>query len=247
MFFVALITFSLAHAAPGSPFDRNANRPMSQETIDRINRYYGVDKPIPEQFVTYMGNLLRGDLGLSFTRQRPVVDIIGQGIGTTFQLGLGALVFALAFSIPLGIISALKQNTLVDYSSMLVATIGTTIPSFVIAIFLIYIFGVNLNLLPFVGWGSWQHMVMPMFVLGLGAGAFLTRITRASMLEAIRQDYVRTARSKGLRERTVIVGHALKNASYRSRPSSVQRRPASSPAPSSSRRCSTFPGWADST
>jgi oligopeptide transport system permease protein len=212
MFFVALITFALAHAAPGSPFDRNANRPMSQETIDRINRYYGVDKPIPEQFVTYMGNLLKGDLGLSFTRQRPVVDIIGQGIGTTFQLGIGALVFALAFSIPLGIISALKQNTIVDYLSMLVATIGTTIPSFVTAIFLIYIFGVSLHLLPFVGWGSWQHMVMPMFVLGLGAGGFLTRITRASMLEAIRQDYVRTARSKGLHERAVIVGHALKNA-----------------------------------
>jgi oligopeptide transport system permease protein len=212
MFFVALITFTLAHAAPGSPFDRNANRPMTQETIDRINRYYGVDKPIPEQFVIYIGNLLKGDLGLSFTRQRPVVDIIGQGIGTTFQLGLGALAFALAFSIPLGIISALKQNTIVDYSSMLVATIGTTIPSFVIAIFLIYIFGVSLHLLPFVGWGSWQHMVMPMFVLGLAEGAFLTRITRASMLEAIRQDYVRTARSKGLHERAVIVGHALKNA-----------------------------------
>jgi ABC-type dipeptide/oligopeptide/nickel transport system permease component len=212
MFFVALITFTLAHAAPGSPFDRNVNRPLSQETIDRINRYYGVDKPIPEQFVTYLGNLVRGDLGLSFTRQRPVVEIIGQGIGTTFQLGVGALVFALAFSIPLGIISALKQNTLLDYGSMLVATIGTTIPSFVTAIFLISIFGVGLHLLPFVGWGSWQHMVMPIFVLGLGEGAFLTRITRASMLEAIRQDYVRTARSKGLRERAVIVGHALKNA-----------------------------------
>jgi len=114
MFFVALITFALAHAAPGSPFDRNANRPMSQETIDRINRYYGVDRPIQEQFVTYMGNVLKGDLGISFTRQRPVVDIIGQGIGTTFQLGVGALVFALAFSIPLGIISALKQNTIID-------------------------------------------------------------------------------------------------------------------------------------
>ncbi len=212
MFFVALITFSLAHMAPGSPFDLNANRPLSQATMDRINRYYGVDKPIPEQFVIYMGNLLKGDLGLSFTRQRPVVDIIGQGIGTTFQLGLGALAFALAFSIPLGIISALKQNTIVDYMSMLVATIGTTIPGFVLAIFLIYIFGVSLHLLPFVGWGSWQHMIMPMFVLGLGAGGFLTRITRASMLEAIRQDYVRTARSKGLHERAVIVGHALKNA-----------------------------------
>src|SRR6266576_554607 len=183
MFFVALITFSLAHLAPGNPFDKNPNRPMPQETIDRISRFYGVDQPIPVQFITYLGNILRGALG-----------------------------FALAFSIPLGIISALKQNTMIDYLSMLVATIGTTIPGFVLAIFLIYIFGVNLHLLPFVGWGSWQHMVMPMFVLGLGAGGFLTRITRASMLEAIRQDYVRTARSKGLQERAVIVGHALKNA-----------------------------------
>jgi oligopeptide transport system permease protein len=212
MFFVALITFSLAHLAPGSPFDRNANRPMSQETIDRIARFYGVDQPIPIQFVTYLGNVVRGDFGISFTRRTPVVDIIGQGIGTTFQLGLGALAFALAFSLPLGIVSALKQNTIVDYSSMLVATIGTTIPGFVTAIFLIYLFGVTLHLLPFVGWGSWQHMIMPMFVLGLGPGAFLTRITRASMLEAVRQDYVRTARSKGLGERAVVVGHALKNA-----------------------------------
>jgi oligopeptide transport system permease protein len=212
MFFVALVTFSLAHLAPGSPFDKNPNRPMSQDTIDRISRFYGVDQPIPIQFVTYLGNVVRGDFGISFTRRTPVVDIIGQGIGTTFQLGLGALAFALAFSLPLGILSALKQNTIVDYSSMLVATIGTTIPSFVTAIFLIYLFGVTLHLLPFVGWGSWQHMIMPMFVLGLGPGAFLTRITRASMLEAVRQDYVRTARSKGLTERAVVVGHALKNA-----------------------------------
>ena len=151
MFFVALITFSLAHLAPGNPFDKNPNRPMPQETIDRISRFYGVDQPIPVQFITYMGNILRGDLGISFTRRTPVVDVIGQGIGTTFQLGIGALVFALAFSIPLGIISALKQNTMIDYLSMLVATIGTTIPGFVLAIFLIYIFGVNLHLLPFVG------------------------------------------------------------------------------------------------
>src|SRR2546430_74016 len=110
MFFVALITFTLAHAAPGSPFDRNANRPMSQATIDRTNRYYDVDKPVPQQFVTYVGNLLKGDLGLSFTRQRPVVDIIGQGIGTTFQAGISAAPFALAFSIPLAAITALKNG-----------------------------------------------------------------------------------------------------------------------------------------
>jgi oligopeptide transport system permease protein len=210
MFFVALITFSLAYAAPGGPFDRNQK--LSQETLDRLNRYYALDKPVHEQFVTYLGNTLRGDLGTSFTRQRPVVDIIGQGLGTTAQLGIQALLLALAFSIPLGIVSALKQNTMVDYASLLIATIGTTIPGFVIAIFLIYIFGVGLHVLPFVGWGSWQHMVLPTLVLSLGAGGFLARITRASMLEAIRQDYVRTARSKGLGERTVIVGHALKNA-----------------------------------
>jgi oligopeptide transport system permease protein len=101
---------------------------------------------------------------------------------------------------------------MVDYVSLLIATIGTTIPGFVTAIFLIYIFGVGLHILPFVGWGSWQHMVLPTVVLSLGAGGFMARITRASMLEAIRQDYVRTARSKGLGERGVIVGHALKNA-----------------------------------
>ena len=212
MFFVALITFSLAHLAPGSPFDRNENKPLPQETLDRMNRYYGVDQPIPIQFVDYMGNLLRGDLGISFTRGRPVADIIGQGVGPTAQLGIQALLVALAFSIPLGIVSALKQNTPLDYLSLLIATVGTTIPGFVLAIFLIYIFGVNFRLVPFVGWGTFQHTILPTIVLALGPGAFLTRITRASMLEAIRQDYVRTARSKGLRERAVIVGHALKNA-----------------------------------
>lgn len=210
MFFVALITFSLAYAAPGGPFDRNEK--LSQETLDRLNRYYLLDRPVHEQFMNYIGNTLHGDLGTSFTRQRPVVEIIGQGLGTTAQLGVQALLLALAFSIPLGIVSALKQNTLVDYVSLLIATIGTTIPGFVTAIFLIYIFGVWLHVLPFVGWGSWQHMVLPTIVLSLGAGGFLARITRASMLEAIRQDYVRTARSKGLGERAVIVGHALKNA-----------------------------------
>jgi oligopeptide transport system permease protein len=210
MFFVALITFSLAHAAPGGPFDRNDK--LSQETLDRLSRYYALDKPVHEQFITYLGNTLRGDLGTSFTRQRPVVDIIGQGLGTTAQLGVQALLLALVFSIPLGIVSALKQNTIVDYLSLLIATIGTTIPGFVTAIILIYIFGVGLHVLPFVGWGTWQHMVLPTLVLSLGAGGFMTRITRASMLEAIGQDYVRTARSKGLGERAVIVGHALKNA-----------------------------------
>ena len=212
LFFVALITFSLAHAAPGSPFDKNENRPLPQATIDRLNRLYGIDKPIHEQFVLYLGNLLRFDLGSSLVKDRTVAEIIGSEFPVSAQLGLQALLLALAVSLPLGVISALKQNTAVDYASLLFATVGTTVPAFVIAIIAIYVFGVNLKLVPFVGWGTPKHMILPTVILSLGAMAFLTRITRASMLEAIRQDYVRTARSKGLSEQVVIVGHTLKNA-----------------------------------
>ncbi|MBI2773733.1 MAG: ABC transporter permease [Chloroflexi bacterium] len=212
LFFVALITFALAHAAPGSPFDKNENRPLPQSTIDRLNRLYGIDKPIHEQFILYMGNLLRLDLGSSLVKDRTVGEIISSQFPVSAQLGLQALLLALAVSLPLGVISALKQNSGVDYASMLFATIGTTVPSFVIAIVAIYIFAVNLKLIPIVGWGTPKHMILPTIILSLGAMAFLTRITRASMLEAIRQDYVRTARSKGLSEQVVIVGHTLKNA-----------------------------------
>ena len=212
LFFVALLTFSLAKMAPGSPFDRNPDRPPSAATLDRLNRYYGLDRPIHEQFVLWLSKVAQFDLGSSIVTNRPVADIIGGGFPVTAQLGLQALVLSLAISLPLGVISALRQNTGVDYASLFFATIGTTIPSFVIALFFIYAFGVWLRWLPFVGWGTPQHMIMPTIILSLGSAAFLTRITRASMLEAIRQDYVRTARSKGLGEQVVIVGHVLKNA-----------------------------------
>jgi ABC-type dipeptide/oligopeptide/nickel transport system permease component len=212
LFFVALITFTLAHAAPGSPFDKNENRPLPQATIDRLNRLYGIDKPIHEQFILYLGNLARFDLGSSLVKDRTVAEIIGSQFPVSAQLGLQALLLALAVALPLGVISALKQNSGVDYGAMFFATVGTTIPGFVLAIVGIYVFAVNLKLLPVVGWGTPRHMILPTVILSLGAMAFLTQITRSSMLEAIRQDYVRTARSKGLSEQVVIVGHTLKNA-----------------------------------
>jgi len=137
------------------------------------------------------------------------------------QLGVQAMFVGLLIALPLGIFSALKQNSLIDYLSVGVATVGTTIPSFVIGILLIYIFGVSLHWVPFVGWGEScgpipscevKKMILPTFILALAPAGYLTRITRASMLEAIRQDFVRTARSKGLGEGAVIVGHALRNA-----------------------------------
>jgi len=214
LFFVALITFVLAQAAPGSPFDKNENRPLPPATVERLTRFYGLDRPVYEQFVIFLGNAARLDFGVSIQRDRSVNDIIGQGFPRTAQLGVMALFVALAVAIPLGVMSALKQNTGVDYASLLLATIGTTVPSFVIAIAFIFLFGVALKWLPFVGWGDGldRRMIMPTVILALGPMAFLTRITRASMLEAIRQDYVRTARSKGLGEQVVIVAHVLKNA-----------------------------------
>lgn len=212
LFFVALITFVLARAAPGSPFDRNENRPLPPAAIERLNNLYGLNKPMHEQFVLFLGNAVRFEFGSSLTRDRSVSDIVSQEFPVSAQLGVQALLLALVVALPLGIVSALRQNTAVDYGSLLFATVGTTIPSFVLAIFAIYLFAVNLHLVPVFGWGTVDRMVLPTVILSLGPMAFLTRITRASMLESIRQDYVRTARSKGLPERAVIVGHAMKNA-----------------------------------
>jgi len=214
MFFVAVIVFFLAHAAPGSPFDAKSNgdKGLPLATIERLEKHYGVNQPVHEQFLLYLSNAARFDFGNSFRSGRLVSDIIGDEFPVSAQLGIQALLVAIAFALPLGVISALKQNSMVDYGSLFFATIGTTIPSFVIAIFAIYFFGVTFHLLPFVGWSTPQHWILPTIILALGPMAFLTRITRASMLEAIRQDYVRTARAKGLREQVVIVAHVMKNA-----------------------------------
>ena len=214
MFFVAVIVFFLAHAAPGSPFDAKAqgDKGLPTATILKLEEHYGLNKSVPEQFLLYMTSVAKFDFGNSFRSGRLVSDIVGDGFPVSAQLGIQALLIALAFALPLGVVSALRQNTAVDYASLFFATIGTTIPSFVISIFAIYFFGVTFHLLPFVGWSTPQHWVLPTVILALGPMAFLTRITRASMLEAVRQDYVRTARAKGLGEQVVIVGHVMKNA-----------------------------------
>ncbi len=215
LFVVLLITFTLAHAAPGSPWDKDESKKQTQAIVDNLNRKYGLDQPLPNQFALYVWNAVRGDFGQSFTfRDRLVTDIIGEAWPKSAQLGVQAILLAVAISIPLGVISALRQNTAVDYSSLLFATAGTSIPSFVLAIFAIYVFAVGLHWLPASGWGGGnpRNLVLPTVLLGIGASAILTRITRASMLEAIRQDYVRTARAKGLSEQVVVVSHILKNA-----------------------------------
>lgn len=213
LFTIGLITFVLMHITPGGPWDRE--KPLPPEVVENLNRKFGLDRPLYEQFTTYMMNAARGDLGPSYQyKGRSVTDIIGERLPMSARLGLQAMVLAVLLSIPLGIISALKQNTWIDYLSLFFATVGVTIPGFVFAMFLIVIFGVWLRWLPVVStnWSGIQPWILPTVTLALFPTAFVARLTRASMLEAIRQDYVRTARAKGLAEQVVILGHVLKNA-----------------------------------
>jgi oligopeptide transport system permease protein len=217
LFFVAAITFFLMHAVPGGPWDQDRKLPAS--VIQNLNRKYNLDKPIPVQFLDYMMGLLRGDLGLSFRGDRSVTDRLKEGLPITATLGIASFVVATVLGITLGTISALKQNTWIDYLAAFFATIGASMPSFVIATFLIVIFAVQLGWLNIISWTEWSQIltdpkvaIMPVAALSLRETAFLTRVTRASVLEVVRQDYIRTARAKGLVEHVIVIRHLIKNA-----------------------------------
>ncbi len=212
---VAAITFIVMKATPGGPFDgADLGRRVSPAVVARQNAKYGLDKPAPVQFVRYIGNALRGDFGVSVSLQQDtaVSQIIKQGLGKTIVLGLLALVVILVVAIPLGMIAALRQNRLADYVSLLFATAGASVPNFVLAIILVILFSVRLHWIPTQGWGTPKQAILPVITLAFTPMAFLTRITRSSMLDAINQEYVQTARAKGLPERSVIFRHILRNA-----------------------------------
>jgi oligopeptide transport system permease protein len=231
------ITFILMHAAPGGPWDRDlSTRQVDANTQKRLNEQFGLDKPLWRQFMTYMvgdvnskgewkWGLIGGNLGPSYrVRGMDVQNILFQPpedmpfwksrFGYSLRLGFLALSLAIVIGIPLGAISALKQNSLVDYVSLFVATGGISVPNFVIAIFLIIIFASWLHFIPVVPktWDDPRVWFLPAAVLGFGTLAYTTRLTRSSMLEVMRQDYVRTARAKGLTERSVVTIHMIKNA-----------------------------------
>lgn len=233
---VSGITFTLMHMAPGGPWDRDPSaRQVDARTQAVLNEYYGLNKPMWLQFVSYVFGdtnkegkfecgLICGNMGPSY-RQRglDVQDILfkpGKNksfwesrFGYSARLGLMAITIAVVIGLPFGIISALKQNTWIDYVSLFIATIGISVPGFVIAIFLIIIFASWLHWIPVVpkDWGNFNAWLLPSVVLGFGTLARTARLTRASMLEVMRQDYVRTARAKGMAERLVIFRHMLRN------------------------------------
>lgn len=212
LIFISIVTFGLAHGVPGGPFDTEKKRPP--EILANLERYYGLDKPVHIQYINYMANIItKFDFGPSLVqRGRTVNEILATHLPVSAQLGVLALLVALLIGIPLGIVAALKQNTFWDYLGMGVAVFGVSVPNIVLGPLLIWIFALALGWFPVAGWGKPSQMVLPAIALGLGSSAIIGRLTRASMLQVIREDYIRTARSKGLTERIIMIRHALKNA-----------------------------------
>ena len=211
LWFVATITFFLMHQVPGGPFDRDKQLPP--QTLANLNRKYGLEKPGWQQYVLYLTNALHGDFGNSYSSSdHPVTDVIGQGMPPSALLGTLALLICVAAGLSLGVLAALNQNGPLDYVSVFLATLGASTPSFISGLLLIFLFSLYLHVLPVTGWGDWQHVIMPVIALAFLPTAYVARITRASMLEVMRQDYVRTARAKGLRPRVVVLRHVVKNA-----------------------------------
>ncbi len=211
LFVLATVTFFLIRAIPGGPFDAEVALPPA--VMKNLEAKYGTNKPLLEQYLIHMKKLLHGDLGDSFKYEGITVnELIGRGVKATMKLGLTAVCIAAVVGITLGIMSSLKHRGIADMICMALSTVGISLPSFVVAILLMYFFGLKLGWFPFIGLDTPKHLVLPAVALALSPIAHISRLTRSSMLEALNQDYITTAKSKGIKKIQVIIVHALKNA-----------------------------------
>lgn len=213
LFIIITVAFFLIRIAPGGPFD--LERPLEAKVMENLRKIYHLDKPLWEQYLIYLKNVLQGDLGPSFFfRDFSVSELFAAGLPISIQLGGMALALAVLVGCTLGTLAALRQNKGVDYAVMATATAGVTIPNFVVAPVLTLIFGVGLGLLPVGGWGDGKltHKILPVITLALPQIAVVARLTRGSMIEALRSNHVRTARANGLSSFTIVVVHALRGA-----------------------------------
>ena len=212
LFALMTITFFLMHLIPGSPF-AGEMQGVSAEVKEQIIKAYQLDQPIIVQYGTYLKNFFSGNLGNSMARKGvPITTIISNGLPYTAKIGLSAFILAMVIGILLGAVSAFSKKAWIQGLSAFIATIGVSVPSFLFALFLMYVFGVHLKILPIMGLKSWKHFIMPSFALALSPVAMISRLTRSSLTEEMRQDYMTLALSKGTPYRRVIFKHALKNA-----------------------------------
>jgi oligopeptide transport system permease protein len=209
LFVIATLTFFMTRFAPGGPFD--SDKAIPEEIKIKLQSHFGLNLPLFDQYLLYMKNLLAGDLGPSFKYVGwDVSELIQLAFPVSLSLGVSALLIALLIGLPAGMLAALRKNTWWDYLPMGIAMIGICLPSFVLGPILIMVFATKLKLLPALGWYSWTDLILPSLTLGLFYAAYVARLTRAGMLETLKQDYVRTARAKGASPGRVLVKHAMR-------------------------------------
>jgi oligopeptide transport system permease protein len=212
MFVLITVTFFLMHAVPGNPFNPAEQKNVPPKVLEAIRAKYGLDLPVWRQYLNYMGNLMRGDLGLSFKKLNYTVnELIAKGFPVSAWVGLWAIALSLAVGIPLGAVAALKRGGAADWLSMTVSTVGVSIPIFIVAMLMLYVFSMRLKILPVYGYGLASQMVIPVTCLALLPISHITRYMRSSMMETLRQDYMRSARARGLSEFAVVAKHGLRN------------------------------------
>lgn len=213
LFGITLFTFLIAHLVPGDPVQAFAgNKPVSPELAEQIRHQYGLDKPLWQQYLVYMDDLVHGDLGSGLHNKRPVTDTIGEAMWPTLELTLAGLLVALTIGVSFGVLAAVYHNSWIDSIAMVVALLGVSLPVFYLGLIMLFIFSFWLSMFPSSGAEGWRSLVLPAVTIGIASSAYIARLVRSSMLEVMHQDYTQTARAKGLTERAVIIRHALKNA-----------------------------------
>lgn len=209
---IITITFFLMKQLPGTPFDAERFSSLPPEQQEQMLEKYGLNDPVPVQYVKYLGNLLRGDLGTSFLyTNRSVTDVIFSRLGPSMLVGLQAVLLGLAVGLTLGIIAAWRHNSGIDYFTMILAVLGVSVPNFVVAALLQYYLAVQLHVFPVAFWTSWACSILPSIALSFSATAMFARFIRTEMLDVLEQDYITTARAKGLSQFKVLMVHAVRN------------------------------------
>ena len=212
IFGVASITFVIVFLMPGDAARMYAGPRAPQETVERIRELWGLNDPLPVQYVRYLGRALQGDLGNSTRDGRPVLRAVTERIPATIQLAIAGLTVELAIGIPLAVLAAVKPGTWADQLATVVGLIGISIPQFALGLVLLYVFGFLIPIFPLGGYGTVIHLILPAFVLGIGGAAFYARVFRNNLLDVMGEDYIRTAHAKGVRPRRVMIRHIMRNA-----------------------------------
>ncbi len=209
---VSFITFILLYILPADPARQLAGRSATPETVETIRQQLGLDRPFHEQYLRYLGNLVQGDLGRSYTQKTEVAEVVAARLPPTLLLMAAAIVVELMIGLTIGVLAALRPGSRFDQGAMIVSFIGVSTPQFVGGILMLYVFSVQLDWFPVGGYGTFRHLVLPAVTLGVLGAGWYSRMMRSSMLDVLARDFIRTARAKGIPEARVVVVHALRNA-----------------------------------